>query len=478
MKQEKYRFTGIRVWLIALFLAFGFSTTATAQKAIELSGQEAENLVRRSYQYVAMFNVIQKFALDPASGGLFMDGFNKPKASTVLVDHTVKSIARVNNDTLYQGAVLDLRHDPVIVEYPAIDSKYVVLQTSGYDHYTGVPLASSEGDFEKPTKVLFYTDRTEGYQGQEIKGVDRIVKADGDFFIAFLRAMPHQADPERMTRIIRALEIVKVMTLSEFQGKPAKDTSDAKFPAYGKTDGDVFATNLLEVMQFVFNHTTFDPNNAMDQAVLAAYKPLGVEPGRVFDAAKAAKLDGGQFRKVIDEVTRKNLAAMADPASVARITPQIFLPKGQIDLETQVFQSWIGPIGLPGYQAYYTPAATEDGKPMNAQHDYVLKMSKDELPPATAFWSLTLYDLKNGFFIPNDRKKYSVGENAGFKLNADGGIAIYISAKKPEGVPDENWLPINRAEIGMDAMFRIYAPDAERMKTWKTPRLEMLPAAN
>jgi len=30
----------------------------------------------------------------------------------------------------------------------------------------------------------------------------------------------------------------------------------------------------------------------------------------------------------------------------------------------------------------------------------------------------------------------------------------------------------------MDAMLRIYAPDAEKMKTWKTPQLEMLPAAN
>jgi hypothetical protein len=424
-----------------------------------------------------MYNVIQKFALDPASAGLFMDGFNRPVAATALADHTMTSIARPNNDTLYQGAVLDLRHDPVIVEYPAIDSKYVVLQTSGYDHYTGVPLASSEGDFKKPVTVLFYTERTEGYQGQEIRGVDRIVKADGDFFLVFLRAMPHQADRTRMARIIQALESVKVMTLSEFQGKPAKDHSDVTFPAHGKTDGDVFETNLLEVMQFVFNHTTFDPNSAMDKALLEAYKPLGVEPGKVFDATKVAKLDGAWFRMVADEVAKKVRAALLDKAAQARVMPQVFMPKGQIDLEAQVIQSVTGPIGLPGYQARYIPAATKNGRPMNAQQDYVLKMSKAELPPATAFWSLTLYDTKNGFFIPNDRKKYSVGENAGFKLDKDGGIEIYISAKKPEGVPDENWLPINREDIGMDAMLRIYAPDAEKMKTWKTPQLEMLPAA-
>ncbi|UCF95622.1 MAG: DUF1214 domain-containing protein, partial [Desulfobacterales bacterium] len=29
------------------------------------------------------------------------------------------------------------------------------------------------------------------------------------------------------------------------------------------------------------------------------------------------------------------------------------------------------------------------------------------MPPAKAFWSVTLYDMQNGFFIPNDRKKYS-----------------------------------------------------------------------
>ena len=106
---------------------------------------------------------------------------------------------------------------------------------------------------------------------------------------------------------------------------------------------------------------------------------------------------------------------------------------------------------------------------MNAQNDYVLKMSKDELPPATAFWSLTLYDLENGFFIPNDQKKYSVGENAGYKLNSDGGIEIVVSATKPDSVPEENWLPINRSNLEINGQFRIYVPDAEKMMTWKSP---------
>jgi hypothetical protein len=42
---------------------------------------------------------------------------------------------------------------------------------------------------------------------------------------------------------------------------------------------------------------------------------------------------------------------------------------------------------------------TTDGEPMNAMHDYVIRMTPGELPPATAFWSATLYDTANGFFM-------------------------------------------------------------------------------
>ena len=120
----------------------------------------------------------------------------------------------------------------------------------------------------------------------------------------------------------------------------------------------------------------------------------------------------------------------------------------------------------------YPPVVTSDGIPMNAQNDYVIRMKREELPPTIAFWSLTLYDTKNGFFIPNEHKKYSVGEKAGMKLNADGGIEIYVSAEKPVGVPAENWLPINRIDQGMDIILRVYAPDLEKIKTWQAPKAE------
>ena len=133
---------------------------------------------------------------------------------------------------------------------------------------------------------------------------------------------------------------------------------------------------------------------------------------------------------------------------MAAVAPKMFIPKGETDLETLVIVSVVGPIGVPAYVARYLPTRTKDGGAFNTRHDYVLRMTKEQLPPANAFWSLTLYDLKNGFFIPNARKKYSVGENAGFKLDEKGGIEIHSSVAKPKDVPEENWLPIERGGRG------------------------------
>jgi hypothetical protein len=265
---------------------------------------------------------------------------------------------------------------------------------------------------------------------------------------------------------------VRLQTLSEYRGGAAKPAGDVHFPPFGETDADVFGTNLPEVMQFVFDHTTFDPNDAIDQGVLAAWKPLGVEPGKARNPETAVPLDGARVRQVAERVARTELARAGEAGFLKDNAQRLFLPKGQMSLDMLVFQSVFGPIGMPASEAVYPAITTTDGAPMNARNDYVIRMTRDEMPPATVFWSVTLYDLKNGFFIPNDRKKYSVGLNGGMKLDKDGGIAIHIAAEKPGGVPEENWLPIERKDEDIDAVMRLYVPDLERFETWTPPRAE------
>ena len=438
-----------------------------ANISAQLTDEQIENIVRRSYQYVAMYNVNNKFALKNG-------GWNKCVADTQPKDDTTREIARPNNDTLYTGCMLDLRKDPVILDIPAFDSMYASLMVTGYDHYVNVPMSVTKGDFGKPEKVLFYTSRTEGFDGGKIEGVDRIVEMTGDFVSAVFRVMPHASDKARFEKIIGQMQSVKAISLSELQGKPVKPVDDVKFPSVGKTDPDVYENNFLEVMQFVVNHTSFDTNNEVEKGFLVAMQSLGISPGKTFDKSNVASIDGKRFRAITEQIRETEFARAMDPVVTAEIGQGMFKTRGNISLETLLIQSVLGPIGLPASEALYPPVTTRDGQSMNAQHDYVIRMSKEELPPAKIFWSLTLYDSANGFFIPNEQKKYSVGENAGMKLNDQGGIEIYIAAQKPEGVPEENWLPINRKDENLDVILRLYMPDFEKYKTWSPPKAEMV----
>ena len=445
-----------------------------AAASAELTDAQVEDIIRRSYQFVAMYNVNNKNAIDP-SNPFSTGGWNRAKANRTLADHTIKMIARPNNDTLYAVAMLDLREEPVILEAPAFDSTYVSLMVTGYDHYVNIPMSTRQGDFSEPSRILFYTERTRDYSGEAVEGVDKIAEMSGDFVSAVYRIMPHANEPERLQTNLDAMQNIKVMTLSEYRSGFASQAGDlSEFPAFGKTDFDIFENNLLEVMQFVFNHTTFDPNDEIDQKLLAAYEPLGVAPGRKYDPIAVAQIDGARFRAVAERIAPQELARANDADFMAENVLGLFQTKGSMTLERLLFQSILGPIGQPAAEAVYPAISTADGTPMNAMYDYVIRMAADEMPPATAFWSATLYDSANGFFMPNDGKKYSVGENAGMILDADGGIAIFIAAEQPEGVPAENWLPLVRGDYGIDVIMRIYAPDLERFANWTAPQAEML----
>jgi len=59
-------------------------------------------------------------------------------------------------------------------------------------------------------------------------------------------------------------------------------------------------------------------------------------------------------------------------------------------------------------------------------------------------------------------------------LTDEGGIEVYVAAEKPEGVPDENWLPLNRGDYDIDVILRLYVADLDKFKTWSPPVAEEL----
>ena len=82
-----------------------------------------------------------------------------------------------------------------------------------------------------------------------------------------------------------------------------------------------------------------------------------------------------------------------------------------------------------------------DGQPLNGDNRYVIRFSKEEIPAAKSFWSVTLYD--DAFnLVYNDAGRYSFGDKVpGLIYGADGSLEIYIQPDKPAGDKAANWLP-------------------------------------
>ena len=86
------------------------------------------------------------------------------------------------------------------------------------------------------------------------------------------------------------------------------------------------------------------------------------------------------------------------------------------------------------------------------------------------YWSLTMYD-EHSHLVANPIDRYATRPTRpGTHVDPDGGVAFVLSATRPEGVPEANWLPAppGRFRLGL----RLYYPDVDVVRRgWAPPPL-------
>jgi hypothetical protein len=91
--------------------------------------------------------------------------------------------------------------------------------------------------------------------------------------------------------------------------------------------------------------------------------------------------------------------------------------------------------------------ADADGEPPTGDHDYVIHFDADELPPAYAFWSVTMYDAE-GFQVANQLNRFAIGDRDPLRLNAGGSLDLYLQHINPGPDRESNWLPAPLGPLG------------------------------
>lgn len=101
--------------------------------------------------------------------------------------------------------------------------------------------------------------------------------------------------------------------------------------------------------------------------------------------------------------------------------------------------------------------ADSNGDLLDGSHFYTLRFPPDALPPADAFWSVTLYN-HDRFFYPNRLERFSLGDlDKNLRHDPDGGITMVFCHEDQGDNP--NWVPAPPGPFYLS--LRLYEPRRE-----------------
>ncbi|MET4226310.1 DUF1254 domain-containing protein [Oerskovia enterophila] len=377
-----------------------------------------------------------------------------------------RAVVRPNFDTLYANLWLDLTDGPVLLHVPDTDDRYYMLPL--LDMWTDV--FATIGKRTTGTGAGDYLVVGPDYEGDLSEFYDdlpeevALIVAPTPHVWAIGRIQTNgPADYPAVHAVQDGMSVRALGDRPPFVIDPTADTRTEplrQVDALTAVDFFTYATRLLDA----------NPPHATDFSVLARIGALGIVPGdefdpSQFDEAEIVEIEAGAAS------ARELLAASQATLGIAANGWSLFRQPMGVYGNYYLQRAFITLVGLganPVEDAIY-PFLVEDadGEAVNGDHDYVLHFDADQLPPAEAFWSVTMYDAE-GFQVANALDRFAIGDRDDLRYGADGSLDLYLQHESPGGDRESNWLPAPRGPVGVT--MRLYAPRPEALDgRWVPP---------
>jgi hypothetical protein len=447
--------------------------TAQPTAAQAINAQEAYEIGVEAYVYfypLILMDVTRKVATNyelgkkPGMGP--MNAFSHMRA---FPPADFREVVRPNFDTLYSSAWLDLVKEPVIVSAADTGGRYYLLPM--LDMWTDV--FSVPGKRTSGTTAAHFAVVSPGWKGALPKGVDRI---DAPTPHVWIIGRTQTNGPNDYTAVHKVQDGFTVTPLSQWGKPPAPPTARIDPAVDMKTPPLLQVNSMPAGKYFAYGAELMKvhPPHVTDWSILARMKRIGLEPGKSFDLAN---LDP-TVRSALERVAPAALKEMQDKvATMTRVVNGWQMNTDTMGVYGNYYlkRAIVAMVGLGANQPedaiYPMCIADADGKPTKGETNYVLHFAKEELPPVSAFWSITMYDA-DGFPVANPLNRFAIGDRDALKYNPDGSLDIYIQHENPGKDKEPNWLPAPRSgELGLT--MRLYAPKTEVIDgRWNPPAVK------
>jgi hypothetical protein len=391
------------------------------------------------------------------------------RAHPAVDDHAVTA---PNADTLYTTAWLDVSAEPWVFSIPDMGDRYYLMpMLDGWTDVFQVPGKRTTGG-----KAQKYAITGPGWSGALPEGVTEYKSPTGLVWV--LGRIYCTGTPADYAAVHALQDKFSLVPLSSY-GKPYTPPPaevDANFDMKTSVRDQVNALGVKEYFNYLAKLMKTNPPLADDAPMLAKMSAIGIVPGQGFDPAKLGALDQEAI-KGVPKLAQVKIFEHLKKAG-APVNGWMFTTHAGTYGTDYLQRALITMIGLganrPQDAVYPTGEKDADAKDFDgAAKKYVMHFDKGQMPPAKAFWSLTMYDA-GYFFVPNPLRRYNVSSRNKFTANPDGSVDVYIQAESPGKAKEANWLPAPKAKFV--PMLRLYWPSETQPSiidgSWKPPAIK------
>jgi hypothetical protein len=449
-------------YLARFILMTGLATAASSGNANALTADEAKSIAMDAYVYgyslittevtrVQMTNV-DKIEELRGPMGQFINVKRYPPGD-------YRGVSAPNADTLYSAAWLDLGDEPRVLSYPDMGKRYFLFPM----YSLWMPVIHSGGSRTSGDKAHTFLLSGPGWSGEVPEGMTHVevptrymlilgrTYADGtDADYEAVNALQTQYDIRPLSAVGKADYVYQAPPVDPEPGFSMTDKPQAVILGFG-TEG--YFDRMADLM------CKTAPPAAEDAPMLARMAKIGLEPCKDFDLAAL----GPEIAAALETLPQDALKHIGDNQHVLGSEVNGWTMTkgvgayGTDYMKRAVVAAFGWPANLQEDAVYPYTLRDADGQPLSGEHKYTLTFAKGEEPPVSGFWSITMYEIDQGWwFVPNKLNKFTVSPRNNPVPNEDGSLTLYFQNESPGADKEANWLPAPKGAFL--PMLRMYWP--------------------